>query len=211
MEKKEKTVFEVLSEVNVNEFVEKKNNMSYLSWTYAWANTVKRFPDANYEIIKDEKGLPYFADENGAIVYTKVTIDNITREMWLPVMDGANKAMKAKDYSYKTKYGEKHVNAYTMFDINKTIMRCLVKNIAMFGLGINVYAGDDLPLELEKEEVIVEKATADQVKKINKLFKDKKISQAQINKQLATGYKVKKVEELSATQAEVIIKKLESK
>jgi len=65
--------------------------------------------------------------------------------MWLPVMDGANKAMKATAYTYTTKYGEKNVEAATMFDINKTIMRCLTKNLAMFGLGLYIYAGEDLP------------------------------------------------------------------
>ena len=79
------------------------------------------------------------------MVFTKVTIEDITHEMWLPVMDGANKAMKSKPYTYKTKYGEKSVEAATMFDINKTIMRCLTKNLAMFGLGIYIYAGEDLP------------------------------------------------------------------
>ena len=85
------------------------------------------------------------------MVYTEVTADNQTYEMWLPVMNGANKAMKEQAYTYlvydtfKKQYVEKTVNAATMFDINKTIMRCLVKNLAMFGLGLYVYAGEDLP------------------------------------------------------------------
>ena len=73
--------------------------------------------------------------------------------MWLPVMDGANKAMKAYSYEYSTKYATKNVNAATMFDVNKTVMRCLVKNLAMFGLGIYIYKGEDLPEEPTKEEV----------------------------------------------------------
>jgi NH3-dependent NAD+ synthetase len=60
-------------------------------------------------------------------------------------MDGKNKSMKKKAYSYSTKYGDKQVDAATTFDINKTLMRCLVKNLAMFGLGIYIYAGEDLP------------------------------------------------------------------
>ena len=79
------------------------------------------------------------------MVYTRVTVGNITHEMWLPVMDGANRAMKSTPYTYTTKFGEKTVEAFTMFDINKTIMRCLTKNLAMFGLGIYIYAGEDLP------------------------------------------------------------------
>ncbi len=86
------------------------------------------------------------------MVFTKVTIEGLTHEMWLPVMDGANKAMKAKQYTYKTKYAEKTVEPATMFDINKTIMRCLVKNLAMFGLGLYIYAGEDLPEESEEQK-----------------------------------------------------------
>jgi NH3-dependent NAD+ synthetase len=65
--------------------------------------------------------------------------------MWLPVMDGKNKSMKKTEYSYSTRFGDKKVEAATTFDINKTLMRCLVKNLAMFGLGIYIYAGEDLP------------------------------------------------------------------
>lgn len=146
-------VFKTLSEVNVNKFVEKKQGLTYLSWSNAWSETVKVYPKATYEIIKFN-GLPYIYDEfTGYMCYTKVTIEDITHEMWLPVMDGANKAMKAYSYEYSTKYATKNVNAATMFDVNKTVMRCLVKNLAMFGLGIYIYKGEDLPEEPTKEEV----------------------------------------------------------
>ena len=132
----DKNYFEVLNGINVNDKVEKKNGLSYLSWAYAWAEVKKRYPDAHYEIEKFD-GLPYVYDPlTGYIVYTKVTIEGITHEMWLPVMDGANKAMKSEPYTYTVGRGsyqqEKTVEAATMFDINKTIMRCLVKNLAMF-------------------------------------------------------------------------------
>jgi ribosomal protein S19 len=77
--------------------------------------------------------------------HTTVTIEGETLEMWLPVMDGANKSMKKQAYTYNTRFGDKSVEAATTFDINKTIMRCLVKNLAMFGLGIYIYAGEDIP------------------------------------------------------------------
>ena len=150
------TVFDELNAINVNDKTEKKKSggteLTYLSWTWAWAEVKKRFPDAHYEIVM-HNGLPYVYDENtGYMVFTNVTIDGITHTMWLPVMDGANKAMKNKPYTYSTKYnGEKTVDAATMFDVNKTIMRCLVKNLAMFGLGLYIYAGEDLP-EVEVEE-----------------------------------------------------------
>ena len=149
-------VFEELNAINVNDKTEKKKSggteLTYQSWTWAWAEVKKRYPDAHYEIMMHD-GLPYVYDENtGYMVFTTVTIDGISHMMWLPVMDGANKAMKSKPYTYSTKYnGEKTVEAATMFDVNKTIMRCLVKNLAMFGLGLYIYAGEDLP-ETEAEE-----------------------------------------------------------
>ena len=165
------TVFDELNAINVNDKTEKKKSggteLTYLSWTWAWAEVKKRFPDAHYEIVM-HNGLPYVYDENtGYMVFTNVTIDGITHMMWLPVMDGSNKAMKDKPYTYSTKYnGEKTVDAATMFDVNKTIMRCLVKNLAMFGLGLYIYAGEDLP-EVEVEEQKTEQEVAK--KKLEKI------------------------------------------
>ena len=144
---KTKSTFDVLSAINLSDKVEKKSNLTYLSWAWAWAEVKKEYPDASYQVKGDPTTQkPYFYDENlGYMVMTEVTINGETLEMWLPVMDGANKAMLSKPYTYKTKFGEKTVEAATMFDINKTLMRCLVKNLAMFGLGLYIYAGEDLP------------------------------------------------------------------
>lgn len=152
----EKTQFEIFLETNVNEFTEKKNGLTYLSWTYAWKEFKKVYPGAYYQIHHWD-GKPYIYDENlGYMVETTVysgEADGVgeTLSMWLPVMNGANKAMKNKPYTYSVKNyktggtEEKTVEAATMFDINTSIMRCLVKNIAMFGLGLYIYAGEDLP------------------------------------------------------------------
>ena len=137
---KNKSVFERLSSINVNEHVEKKSNLTYLSWAWAWTATKTECPDATYKIGETE-----YDEALGFMCHTSVTIEDETLEMWLPVMDGANKSMKKTAYSYSTRYGDKTVEAATTFDINKTIMRCLVKNLAMFGLGIYIYAGEDLP------------------------------------------------------------------
>lgn len=149
---KTKNFFTELNSIDVSKWIEKKNGLSYLSWANAWAEFKKRFPDAVYQIFSDEQHRPYFEDTDfGLMCYTSVTANGITHEMWLPVMDGANKAMKRQPYTYKVwdrynnKWQEKQVAAATMFDINKTIMRCLVKNLAMFGLGLYIYAGEDLP------------------------------------------------------------------
>lgn len=145
--------FNALYNLNVNDKVEKKDNLTYLSWAYAWAEFKKVYPSATYRVITNpDTHLPYFSDPNlGIIVMTEVTADDLTYQMWLPVMDGKNKAMKLQPYtyqvwdSYSKQYVEKTVNVATMFDINKTIMRTLVKNLSMFGLGLYIYAGEDLP------------------------------------------------------------------
>lgn len=169
--------FQELYSLNVNQYVDKKEGLSYLTWSYAWAEFKKVYPDATYEVKKDERGRCYFGDEDiGYMVYTSVTAGGLTYEMWLPVMDNANKAMKADEYSYYVKnrnfqyatlnpqngkyydkYGneqkqfiEKKVEAVSMFDINKAVMRCLVKNLAMFGLGLYIYAGEDLPEDIKE-------------------------------------------------------------
>ena len=148
-QKKKETTFEMLSKINVNKFVEKKNGLTYLSWAYAWSEVKSNCPDATYEIGETE-----YDESLGFMCHTSVTIDGETLPMWLPVMDGANKSMKKQAYKFTTRYGDKDVAAATTFDINKTIMRCLVKNLAMFGLGIYIFAGDDIPTsEMQEEEV----------------------------------------------------------
>ena len=143
--------YEQIRAINVSDKIEKKKELSYLSWSWAWDEFKQACPDATYEIVKDVNGIPYFETNAGAMVYTKVSTGGITHEMWLPVMDGANKAMKAQPYSYKTKFGEKTCEAFDMFDVNKTIMRCLTKNLAMFGLGLYIYSGEDLPTDSQSD------------------------------------------------------------
>lgn len=160
--------FNKLFAINCNDKTEKKNNgsteLTYLSWCYAWSEVKKLYPNARYEILKfGENKLPYVFDEKtGYMVFTRVEIEDIEHEMWLPVMDSANKAMKDKPYAYRVKeykfgkftgnYIDKNVEPATMFDINKTIMRCLTKNLAMFGLGLYIYAGEDLPENVDNDE-----------------------------------------------------------
>jgi hypothetical protein len=160
----EKSVFETLSAINVNDKVEQKNGQTYLSWAWAWAEVKKNYPSATYKVVKDEaSNMPFVFDPHmGYMCSTEVTIQEQTLEMWLPVMDGANKAMKLEAYEYTARYGKKSVQGATMFDINKTIMRCLVKNLAMFGLGHYIYAGEDIP---QDDKSVAEKlATPKKVK-----------------------------------------------
>lgn len=129
--------FNKVSSIDVSKMTEEKNGLTYLSWAMAWKEFCKVYPNARYEIVKNEKNLPYFKDDEvGYMVYTRVTVDELTHEMWLPVLDFKNKPMMKPN----------------MFDINKTVMRCLTKNLAMFGLGLHVYTGEDLPPEDDTPE-----------------------------------------------------------
>lgn len=213
--------FKTLNAINVNENTEKKNGLTYLSWAWAWAELKKVYPDATYQIRRFD-GKPFLYDENlGYMVMTEMTVDGITHEMWLPVMDGANKAMKDKPYTYEVKeyknykwtgeYTEKKVEAATMFDINTAIMRCLTKNIAMFGLGLYIYAGEDLPEESEErkakeeEKKVLEKQAADiakmkiapvKVEVIKKRCADDNIPEEKVLKL----YKISSFEEMTENQ-----------
>ena len=145
-------MFNALSNLDLSDKCEKRESLTYLSWANAWSEFKSAYPSATYRILKNENGLPYFSDPYlGIMVFTEVTVDEVTHQMWLPVMDGKNKAMKLQSYTYlvwdnyQKKHVEKTVQAASMFDINKTLMRCLVKNLAMFGLGLYIFQGDDLP------------------------------------------------------------------
>lgn len=162
------TTFKQLFDLDVSAHIDKrkqgKTELSYLSWAWAWAKVNEVDENADYEIkmFPDKDGLlkPYIYDSVlGYMVMTSVTMFEDTKVMWLPVMDSSNKAMLDHPYQYKTKYDVKTVEAATMFDINKTLMRCLVKNIAMFGLGLSLYAGEDLPTApLETPEVKIQES-----------------------------------------------------
>jgi hypothetical protein len=176
---KEKSTWSVLSQIDCSNHTEKKNGLTYLSWAWAWGIAKMNFPTANYEV-KEYDGKPYLFDPDlGYLVQTRVTIDGETIPMHLFVMDGANNAQKNVRYSYKVKeyvdkrftgqYIDKFVEPATMFDINTTIMRCLTKNLAMFGLGHYIYAGEDLPVESDTAKA--EKQAAEEAKKQELLTK----------------------------------------
>ena len=115
--------------VNVNEHTEKKGQLTYLSWAWAWAEVLKYDPLATWSAI-EFNGLPFVVlPDNTAMVKTEVTIKGVTRSCWLPAMDNKNKAIQAPD----------------AFQINTAIVRCMTKAIAMHGLGLYIYAGEDLP------------------------------------------------------------------
>ena len=164
----------------------------------------KKYPNATYKIhLFGEKQLPYVFDEGvGYMVFTSVTIDSLTHTMWLPVMDSANKAMKSEGYTYDTRYKKNiPVEPATMFDVNKTIMRCLVKNLAMFGLGLYIYSGEDLP-EIETEKITAKDASV--LKSTVKSFDDN----SQIYEMILKRYNVKSFRELIQKQRVEILEGL---
>lgn len=163
-----KALFERLYNLDLSGAVEQKGQLSYLSWARAWAELCKNLgedDEVSYRIIFNEDGMPYTYDPlTGYYVFTEVTINGDSRLMWLPVMDGNNRAMKAEPYDFHyTAYGKDkviRVQAATATDINKAIMRCLVKNLAMFGLGLRVYNNEDLPEPDDGEKQNVGKQTS---------------------------------------------------
>ena len=127
---------------------------NYLSWAWCFHEVMQIDPNFNYRVLENLDGMPYWFDEDlGYMVKTEMTILGITRTMWLPVMDSRNLSMKNRPYDVKTKYNTYKVEQASMFDINKAIMRCLVKNVAMcIGLGLYIYAGEDIPEALEDDK-----------------------------------------------------------
>jgi hypothetical protein len=189
------TTFEKLSAINVNEHVEKKKDLSYLSWAWAWSEVKRACPDARYKMGETE-----YDEALGFMCHTTVTIEDETLEMWLPVMDGANKSMKKTSYTYSTRFGDKTVEAATTFDINKTMMRCLVKNLAMFGLGLYIFAGEDLPEDISEPVVAkpieppslteLKKGTEDWEKVVKYVTANKELGLEKIGAQLVRKYKI---------------------
>lgn len=123
--------FSALNAINVNDKTEKKNGLTYLSWAYAWGETKKLFPDAFYTIYENGNGWFYHTDGRTCWVKTGVTVNGLEHIEYLPVMDHRNNSIPAE--------------RVTSFDVNKAIQRSLTKALARHGLGLYIYAGEDLP------------------------------------------------------------------
>jgi hypothetical protein len=126
------SVFKELSGVNVNNKTEQKGKFTYLSWAFAWSELMKQAPDSTSKVYHDcNTNMPYFESNAGVIVKVGVTVNGLEHINYLPVMNFRNESIK-----------KENVN---MMDINKAIQRCTVKAIALHGLGLYIYAGEDLP------------------------------------------------------------------
>ena len=123
--------FHTLNNINVNGKTEQKNGLTYLSWAWAWGEVKKLFPDATYTIYENANGWCYHTDGKTCWVKTGVTVNGIEHIEYLPVMDFRNQSINA--------------DKVTSFDVNKAIQRSLTKAVARHGLGLYIYAGEDLP------------------------------------------------------------------
>jgi hypothetical protein len=126
-----KSVFEVLNAIDCSEHIEKKNGLTYLSWAWAWQILKKHYPASVYTIYESADGLNYHTDGRTCWVKTGVTVEGIEHIEYLPVMDFRNASIL--------------VDKVTSFDVNKAIQRSLTKAVARHGLGLYIYAGEDLP------------------------------------------------------------------
>lgn len=162
----EKSTFAVLSAVDVTDKLKKKNNMSYLPWSSAWEIVKNNFPDATYTVNKTPDGCIYHTDGKTCWVETSITINGETQTELLAVMNHRNASISADEVMST--------------EVNKSIKRCLVKNAALFGLGLSLWNGEELSdaaketrKKKEKEEAVEAAALAAENAKIVALCKDK--------------------------------------
>lgn len=156
MAEKALSVFDTLNKINVNDKTETKGNLTYLSWSFAWGEVKKVYPEATYTVYERETQygpVNYFTDGRTCWVKTGVTINGQEHIEMLPVMDFRNQAVS--------------LEKITSMDVNKSIQRSLTKAIARHGLGLYIYAGEDLPEDEAETMRKKAEAQADELKKID--------------------------------------------
>lgn len=189
--------------------------LRYLSWAKAWRLLKEQDPSATYNILPSDNGIIW--EQLGTyIVRTMVKAFGETKEMWLPIMDNNHNAVKLEPYDIKLKNSTQHVDAMDSTHVNNTLMRCLTKNIAMFGIGLKLYEGEDIPQESEEMSEITKKKKESKMtpqEKLSQLCKD--ILAKDENKRVKILEILKKYEpkgnpkKMTAQQAKEAYKKLE--
>jgi hypothetical protein len=165
-----------LLKINVNDHLEKKGNLSYLSWAWAWAEVLKIDPAASWVAHEWADRPAMFLPDGSAMVKVSVTVKADTKLCVLPVMDNRNRAIQNPD----------------AFAVNTAIMRCLAKAIAMHGLGLYIYAGEDLPEAEKKEpnpEVLAQISACADVAALTALFKSLPVDARQLHMDAFTNRK----------------------
>jgi hypothetical protein len=181
--------FTELNQINVNDKTEKKGNLTYLSWAWAWGEVKKLHPDANYTIYENKDGWNYHTDGRFCWVKTGVTVNGIEHIEYLPIMDYKNNSIP--------------LEKVTSTDANKAIQRSLTKAVARHGLGLYIYAGEDLP-EGEKEEVKIEKISKKEALILKSTLESKNVNIPKLLEQ----YKVASLEDLTSIQYSNILERL---
>lgn len=181
--------FVELNAINVSGKTEKKNGLTYLSWAWAWGELKKIHPDAFYTVYENSQGWNYHTDGRTGWVKTGVTVNGLEHIEYLPIMDFRNKSIPA--------------DAITSFDVNKTIQRSLTKAVARHGLGLYVFAGEDLPEDEREEEnkAKVETINPKEVVVLKKMCERKGVS--------ANSFKGKKLETLTGQEYAEAMRQLE--
>ena len=186
--------FTQLNNINVNDKTERKGNLTYLSWAWAWGEVKKLFPDSIYTIYENADGWNYHTDGRYCWVKTGVTVNGIEHIEYLPIMDYKNNSIP--------------LEKVTSTDVNKAIQRSLTKAVARHGLGLYIYAGEDLP-EAERSEEKAEDLYSQKISKKEASVLKGMLEKKNVNiEKLCEQYKVKTLEELTALQYSNILGKL---
>ena len=135
--KTNKSIFDRMNSVDVSKKTEKKNGLTYLSWAWAWGEVKKICPEAQYKVYETESGCIYHTDGKTCWVKVSVTIGDLEHIEYLPVMDYRNISIP--------------LERVTSMDVNKAIQRAITKACARHGLGLYIYAGEDLPEEITEQ------------------------------------------------------------
>jgi hypothetical protein len=187
------SVFETLNKINVNDKTEQKNGLTYLSWAWAWGEAKKNYPEATYTIYENNEGWNYFTDGRTCWVKTGVTIEGLEHIEYLPVMDYRNKSITVENV--------------TSFDVNKAIQRSLTKALARHGLGLYIYAGEDLPDG--EEEPKIDKKIIDLICELAQKYAEIKNGNAdELLKYYLNKFKALSIENLTYSQGIIISKEL---
>jgi len=177
--------FKELNSINVNKMTEKKGNLTYLSWAYAWQETMKVCPDMTRKVYENDHGWNYHTDGKTSWVKVGITIDGQEHIDYLPIMDAKNKAIP--------------IEQVTSFDVNKAIQRSTTKAIGLHGLGLYIYAGEDMPDDEKAakatpsaEGIVIELELGDEnwVRVMNYVNANKKKGSKFILEQLSKKYNI---------------------
>lgn len=146
-----------LLKTNVNGHTESKNGLTYLSWAWAWAEALKYDPEATFSV-QHFDGKCYMEVNGTAMVWVTVTLKGKPMVCQLPVMDNKNRPITIEGVTTKDKYGKEVTTKLDSFNVNTAIMRCMTKALSLHGLGLYIYAGEDLPEDDKSKEVSAEES-----------------------------------------------------